>query len=75
MAILDLRSSVSGSEAAAKAQEAARPAALRALCLLCQAGTHIARRLLGEGHCPAHQLHDLFYQCQFPAVLQNKCAS
>lgn len=52
MAISDLRSSVSGFEAAAKAQEAARPAALRALCLLCQAGTHTARRLLAAGHPP-----------------------
>ena len=49
MAILDLHSAVTGSQAAAKAELVARPAALNALCLLCQAGTHIARRLLAEG--------------------------
>lgn len=51
IAILDLRSAVVGSEAAAKAEDVARPAALRALCLLCQSGAHSARRLLAAGDC------------------------
>ena len=71
VAILDLRSSVSGSEAAAKAQEAARPAALRALCLLCKASTHTARRLLAEGHCPPRHVHDLFSSVPFPSCVSE----
>ncbi len=50
MAILDLRSAAAASQTA-KTEQAARPAALRVLCLLCCGGAPIARRLLAEGVC------------------------
>lgn len=73
MAVLDLRSAVSGSQAAARAEAAARPAALRVLCLLCQSGVLISRRLLFEGGRIHTRTRSVVYQ--MPVVSSMKvCA-